>query len=40
MYGASDEQSQYHSIDESVDLGDLERTALTEALLWLELASD
>jgi len=34
MYGASDERSQYHSIDESVDLRDLERTALAEAL-WL-----
>lgn len=38
IYGASDEKSQYHSIDESVDLGDLERTTLAEALLWLELA--
>jgi acetylornithine deacetylase/succinyl-diaminopimelate desuccinylase-like protein len=38
LYGASDEKSQYHSIDESVDLGDLERTALAEALLWRELA--
>ena len=37
MYGASDEQSQYHSIDESVDLGDLERVTLAEALLFLEL---
>ncbi|MFM7719127.1 MAG: dipeptidase [Actinomycetota bacterium] len=34
MYGASDERSQYHSIDESVDLGDLERTAAAEAV-WL-----
>jgi acetylornithine deacetylase/succinyl-diaminopimelate desuccinylase-like protein len=39
MYGASDEKSQYHSIDESVDLGDLERASLAEALLWRELAS-
>jgi cysteinylglycine-S-conjugate dipeptidase len=38
IYGASDERSQYHSIDESVDLVDLERTALAEALLWRELA--
>ncbi|MFM8998792.1 MAG: dipeptidase [Actinomycetota bacterium] len=38
MYGASDERSQYHSIDESVDLGDLERTVLAETL-WLEAAS-
>jgi acetylornithine deacetylase/succinyl-diaminopimelate desuccinylase-like protein len=39
VYGASDHRSQYHSVDESVDLGDLERTALAEALLWRELAS-
>jgi len=39
IYGASDEKSQYHSVDESVDLGDLERTSLTEALLWRELAA-
>ena len=39
IYGASDEKSQYHSIDESVDLGDLERTALAEALLFGELAT-
>jgi acetylornithine deacetylase/succinyl-diaminopimelate desuccinylase-like protein len=39
MYGAADEQSQYHSIDESVDLDDLERAALAEALLFLELAA-
>jgi acetylornithine deacetylase/succinyl-diaminopimelate desuccinylase-like protein len=38
MYGASDEQSQYHSIDESVDLAELERVTLAEALLFLELA--
>jgi acetylornithine deacetylase/succinyl-diaminopimelate desuccinylase-like protein len=38
IYGASDEKSQYHSIDESVDLGDLERVALAEALLFAELA--
>jgi acetylornithine deacetylase/succinyl-diaminopimelate desuccinylase-like protein len=37
MYGASDEKSQYHSIDESVDLGELERMTLAEALLFLEL---
>lgn len=37
IYGASDERSQYHSIDESVDLGDLERACLAEALLWSEL---
>lgn len=38
IYGASDEKSQYHSIDESVDLADLERTTLAEALLLAELA--
>jgi acetylornithine deacetylase/succinyl-diaminopimelate desuccinylase-like protein len=38
IYGASDEKSQYHSIDESVDLGDLERATLAEALLFAELA--
>jgi acetylornithine deacetylase/succinyl-diaminopimelate desuccinylase-like protein len=38
IYGASDEKSQYHSIDESVDLGDLERATLAEALLFSELA--
>lgn len=37
IYGASDERSQYHSIDESVDLGDLERTTLAEALLLGDL---
>ena len=37
MYGASDEKSQYHSIDESVELGELERVTLAEALLFLEL---
>ena len=36
MYGASDDRSQYHSIDESVDLGELERTAAAEAV-WLDL---
>jgi acetylornithine deacetylase/succinyl-diaminopimelate desuccinylase-like protein len=40
IYGASDEKSQYHSIDESVDLGDLARTCLAEALLFAELARD
>jgi acetylornithine deacetylase/succinyl-diaminopimelate desuccinylase-like protein len=39
IYGAADEKSQYHSIDESVDLGDLERVALAEALLFAELAN-
>ena len=40
VYGASDEKSRYHSIDESVDLGDLERAALAEALLFGELVRD
>jgi acetylornithine deacetylase/succinyl-diaminopimelate desuccinylase-like protein len=39
IYGASDEKSQYHSIDESVDLGDLERAVLAEAILFSELAA-
>lgn len=39
IYGASDEKSQYHSVDESVDLGDLERAVLAEALLFSELAA-
>jgi acetylornithine deacetylase/succinyl-diaminopimelate desuccinylase-like protein len=37
IYGASDEKSQYHSIDESVNLGDLERASLAEALFLSEL---
>ncbi|MCI0632735.1 MAG: M20/M25/M40 family metallo-hydrolase [Actinobacteria bacterium] len=39
IYGASDERSQYHSVDESVDLRDLERTCLAEAVLFHELAA-
>jgi hypothetical protein len=39
IHGASDEKSQYHSVDESVDLGDLERSILSEALLFGELAT-
>ncbi len=38
IYGASDEKSQYHSIDESVDLADVERTALAEALFWAQVS--
>lgn len=34
IYGVSDEKSQPHSIDESVDLGDLERSIVAEALLF------
>jgi acetylornithine deacetylase/succinyl-diaminopimelate desuccinylase-like protein len=37
IHGASDEKSQYHSVDESVDLGDFERSTLSEALLFAEL---
>jgi acetylornithine deacetylase/succinyl-diaminopimelate desuccinylase-like protein len=32
ILGASDERSNVHSVNESVDLGDLERSALAEAL--------
>jgi acetylornithine deacetylase/succinyl-diaminopimelate desuccinylase-like protein len=39
IVGAGDDRSRYHSVDESVDLGDLERLALAEALLLRELAS-
>jgi acetylornithine deacetylase/succinyl-diaminopimelate desuccinylase-like protein len=39
IYGVSDERSQYHSIDESVDLADLERATLAEAQLLAELAT-
>ncbi|MGZ8637668.1 MAG: M20/M25/M40 family metallo-hydrolase [Actinomycetota bacterium] len=39
IYGVSDEKSQYHSINESVDLADLERATLAEALLFSELAA-
>lgn len=38
IYGASDHRSQYHSIDESVDLGDLERTTFAQAAWFAELA--
>ena len=37
IFGASDEKSQYHSIDESVSLDDLERSILAESLLFAEL---
>jgi acetylornithine deacetylase/succinyl-diaminopimelate desuccinylase-like protein len=40
LFGASDEKSQYHSVNESVDLGDLERATLAEALLFGELVRD
>jgi acetylornithine deacetylase/succinyl-diaminopimelate desuccinylase-like protein len=38
IYGASDHRSQYHSIDESVDLGELERSILAQARWLAELA--
>jgi acetylornithine deacetylase/succinyl-diaminopimelate desuccinylase-like protein len=38
IVGAGDDRSNYHSIDESVDLRDLERMALAEALLIRRLS--
>ncbi len=38
MFGASDERSAAHSVNESVDLGELERACLAEALLLSSLA--
>jgi cysteinylglycine-S-conjugate dipeptidase len=38
IWGAGDHRSAFHSIDESVDLGDLERMALSEALFLRNLA--
>jgi acetylornithine deacetylase/succinyl-diaminopimelate desuccinylase-like protein len=39
IIGAGDHVSNFHSIDESVDLGDLERVALAEALFVRNLAA-
>jgi acetylornithine deacetylase/succinyl-diaminopimelate desuccinylase-like protein len=39
MWGASDERSNIHSVNESVDLGELERAALTETLFLGNLAT-
>ncbi|MGZ8630089.1 MAG: M20/M25/M40 family metallo-hydrolase [Actinomycetota bacterium] len=39
IWGQGDHRSNYHSTDESVDLGDLERMALTEALFIGKLAA-
>jgi len=39
IWGAGDERSNYHSIDESVDLDDLERLVLAEALFLRNLAT-
>ncbi len=38
IWGAGDDRSAYHSIDESVDLADLERMALAQALFLRNLA--
>ena len=38
IWGAGDDRSAFHSIDESVDLGDLETMALAEALFLQNLA--
>jgi len=40
MWGASDERSNIHSVNESVDLGEIERMAVAEALLIRRLAGD
>lgn len=39
IWGAGDHRSNYHSLDESVDLADLERMALAEALFIRNLGS-
>jgi acetylornithine deacetylase/succinyl-diaminopimelate desuccinylase-like protein len=38
IWGAGDDRSNFHSLDESVDLGDLEKMALAEALFLRNLA--
>jgi acetylornithine deacetylase/succinyl-diaminopimelate desuccinylase-like protein len=40
IWGQGDHLSNYHATNESVDLGDLERMALTEALFICNLAAD
>jgi acetylornithine deacetylase/succinyl-diaminopimelate desuccinylase-like protein len=40
IVGASDERSNVHSIDESVDLADLERMAVAEALFLARMGED
>jgi acetylornithine deacetylase/succinyl-diaminopimelate desuccinylase-like protein len=40
MWGASDERSNTHSVNESVDLGDLEQIAVAEALFIRKLAGN
>jgi acetylornithine deacetylase/succinyl-diaminopimelate desuccinylase-like protein len=39
IWGAGDERSNYHSVDESVDLADLERLVLAEALFLRNLGA-
>jgi acetylornithine deacetylase/succinyl-diaminopimelate desuccinylase-like protein len=39
IWGAGDDRSNWHSLDESVDLGDLEKMALAEALFLRNLAA-
>jgi hypothetical protein len=39
LFGASDELSSLHSVNESVDLGEVERAALAEALMFRKLAA-
>jgi cysteinylglycine-S-conjugate dipeptidase len=39
IIGAGDERSNFHSLDESVDLADLERMVVAEALLMTELGA-
>jgi len=39
IWGAGDDRSNYHSLDESVDLADLERLVLTEALFLRNLGA-
>ena len=39
IVGAGDERSNYHSLDESVDLADLERLVLAEALMIRNLGA-
>lgn len=39
IWGAGDERSNYHSVDESVDLDDLQRLVLAEALFLRNLAT-
>ena len=40
IWGAGDHRSNFHSIDESVDVEDLERMAMAEALFLQSFAGD